>query len=83
MLFRSCPTSCAPAAAEPHPQQEANEDKVTPKKPKKPTTAELLQQLVTQVAELRGRVEKLESRGPSQITVYREPEPQKVWWSFW
>lgn len=54
---------------------------MTPKKTKKPTTAELLQQLVTQVAELRGRIEKLESRGPQTITVYREPEPKPAWWS--
>jgi hypothetical protein len=56
---------------------------MAPKKPKKPTTAELLQQLIAQVAELRGRIERLEARGPQSITVYREPEPQPVWWRGW
>ena len=53
---------------------------MTPKKPKKPTTAELLQQLVAQVAELRGRVERLEARGPQMVTVYNDP-PARNWWS--
>jgi len=56
---------------------------MTTKKTKKPTTAELLQQLIAQVAELRGRIEKLEARGPQSLTIYREPEPQPVWWRGW
>lgn len=54
---------------------------MTPKKPKKPTTAELLQKLIAQVAELRGRVEKLEARGPQTVTVYSDPPPATNWWS--
>lgn len=54
---------------------------MTPKKPKKPTTAEVLQQVLAQIAELRGRVEKLESRTPQCITVYKEPE-STGWWNW-
>ena len=58
---------------------------MTQKKAKKPSTAELIQQLVAKVAELRGRVEKLEARASHSVTVYREadpPQPPLRWWGW-
>lgn len=57
---------------------------MAPKTPKKPTQAELIQTLLAQVAELRGRIERVESRTPQVVTVYREPDlpPAKNWWSW-
>jgi hypothetical protein len=58
---------------------------MTPKRPiKKPSTNELLHQLIAQVAELRGRIERMESKGPGLLTVYKteEPRPSVSWWSW-
>lgn len=48
-------------------------------KKKKPTQAEVIQGLLTQVAELRGRVEKLEQR-PSIEIIRSEPEKPRQYW---
>jgi hypothetical protein len=56
---------------------------MTPKRPaKKPSTNELLNQLIAQVAELRGRIERLESKSPQVVTVYQTEEPPRSWWSW-
>jgi hypothetical protein len=58
---------------------------MTPKRPtKKPSTNELLHQLIAQVAELRGRIERMESKGSGLLTVYKteEPPPSVSWWSW-
>ncbi len=58
---------------------------MTPKRPiKKPSTNELLHQLIAQVAELRGRIERMESKGPGLVTVYKTEEPPRRvdWWSW-
>jgi hypothetical protein len=58
---------------------------MTPKRPiKKPSTNELLHQLIAQVAELRGRIERMERVGPGLLTVYKteEPRPSVSWWSW-
>ena len=56
---------------------------MTPQKTKKPTQAELIQTLLTQVAELRGRIEKIESTPPQTLTVYRTEEKPPVRWWLW
>lgn len=48
---------------------------------KKPTTAELLQQALAQIAELRGRVERLEERPSLQIVQSSDGKPH--WWDWW
>jgi hypothetical protein len=58
---------------------------MAPKRPiKKPSTNELLHQLIAQVAELRGRIERMESKGAGVVTVYRTDDlPRRVdWWSW-
>lgn len=57
---------------------------MAPKNQKKPTQAELIQTILAQVAELRGRIERVESRAPQIVTVYQEPDlpPAKNWWSW-
>jgi hypothetical protein len=53
---------------------------MTPKKTKKPTQAEVIQGLLAQVAELRGRVEKLEQRPSLQVVREETLPPPKYWW---
>jgi len=54
-----------------------------PKRPtKKPSTNELLHQLIAQVAELRGRIERMESKSPQVVTVYQTDEQPRSWWSW-
>lgn len=56
---------------------------MTPKRPiKKPSTNELLHQLIAQVAELRGRIERMESKGPGLVTVYQTTDQPRAWWSW-
>ena len=56
---------------------------MTPKRPiKKPSTNELLHQLIAQVAELRGRIERMESKGPGLVTVYQTTDQPRSWWSW-
>ena len=56
---------------------------MTPKRPtKKPSTNELLHQLIAQVAELRGRIERMESKSPQVVTVYQTDEQPRSWWSW-
>jgi hypothetical protein len=56
---------------------------MAPKRPiKKPSTNELLHQLIAQVAELRGRIERMERAGPGLVTVYQTDEPPRSWWSW-
>ena len=54
-------------------------------KPKKPTQAELIQTLLAQVAELRGRLERLEQR-PVAVVQYPPEPPEssaRPWWQVW
>lgn len=56
---------------------------MAPKRPtKKPSTSELLTQLIAQVAELRGRIERLESKSPQVVTVYQADDQPRSWWSW-
>jgi hypothetical protein len=56
---------------------------MTPKRPiKKPSTNELLHQLIAHVAELRGRIERMESKSPQVVTVYQTDEQPRHWWSW-
>ena len=56
---------------------------MTPKRPiKKPSTNELLHQLIAQVAELRGRIERMERVGPGLVTVYKTTDQPVSWWSW-
>lgn len=56
---------------------------MAPKRPpKKTSTSELLTQLIAQVAELRGRIERLESKSPQVVTVYQTDDQPRSWWSW-
>lgn len=49
--------------------------------PKKPTQAQIIQGLLAQVAELRGRVEKLEQQSSVKV-VQVQPPDERAWWSW-
>lgn len=56
---------------------------MAPKNSKKPTQAELIQTLLAQIAELRGRIERLEARDPMIATIQKYPDPPAThWWSW-
>lgn len=55
---------------------------MTPKPSKKPTQAELIQRLLAQVAELRGRIERLEARAVPVEKYPEQPAAKTVWWSW-
>ena len=61
------------------------QETMAPKKPKKPTQAELIQTLLAQVAELRGRIERMEARTPNVSVADQwpdDPPPPANWWSW-
>lgn len=46
---------------------------------KKPTAAQLIQKLEVQVAELRGRVEKLEASRAEPVYIVQDSPPTRTW----